>query len=257
LSSRASQVLASVYLAAAETIVITVGGNSTDGTTTFDRQRVVAVLGDTVVFNCKFFFLSCRRDLIDIPVTSGNHTATQSTFSNPCIPAHDTDVTINGFDSGFRNTTPGTAGSIMSVPILQQNQNQTFWFFDFNPCGQGGVGVINDNESSTETLVGFVVRDFASCRIDSATLRRFGVSHTHISYFEDKHSFWSAFFQRNAVRLNGTNSSDANSGTSTSSGRPSSVTSSSSVPKSSSAAERAFAIGTVGVIPLFIASLFV
>ena len=139
--------------------------------------------------------LSCRRDLIDIPVTSGNHTAIQSTFSSPCIPAHDTNATINGFDSGFRNTTPGTSGSILSVPIIEQNQNETFWFFDFNTCGQGGVGAINNNESSTETLAGFVVRDFASCRIDSTTLRRFGVSHTHVSLdFEHKHSFWLAPF---------------------------------------------------------------
>jgi plastocyanin len=200
LSSRASQVLAGVYLAAAETIIITVGDNSTDGTTTFDPPRVDAVVGDTVVFN----------------FTSGNHTAIQSTFSSPCIPAHDTDVTINGFDSGFRNTTPGTSGTILSVPILEQNQNETFWFYDFNTCGQGGVGAINNNESSTETLAGFV---------------------------------------RNAIRLNGTNSSDTSSGIS--SRKPSSVTSTSSVPTSTSAAERAFAIGTVGVIPLFIASLFV
>jgi len=195
-------ILASVYLVAAETIVITVGGNSTDGTTTFDPPRVDAALGDTVVFN----------------FTNGNHTATQSTFSSPCIPAHDTNATINGFDSGFRNTTPGTSGSILSVPILEENQNQTFWFFDFSTCGKGGVGVINDDESSTETLAGFV---------------------------------------RNAIRLNGTNSSDSSSGTSSSPRTTSSVTSSSSAPKSSSAAERAFAIGAVGVVPLFIASLFV
>jgi len=193
-------VLASVYLAAAKTIVITVGGNSTgDGTTTFNPQRVDAVLGDIVLFN----------------FTQGNHTATESTFDGPCIPAHETNATINGFDSGFRNTTLGTAGTILTVPILEQNENQTFWFFDFNTCGEGGVGVINDNESSTETLAGF---------------------------------------ERNAIRLNGTNSSDGSSSTST---RSSSATSSSSVPKSSSAAERAFAIGAVGVVPLFIASLFV
>ena len=184
---------------------------------------------------------------------SGNHTATQSTFDSPCIPAHDTNITINGFDSGFRNTTPGTTGSsILSVPILEQNQNQTFWFFDANTCGEGGVGVINDNESSTETLAGFVVRDFASCRVDSATFRRFWVSHP---YFEDTRSFWFAFSQRNAIRLNGTNSSDSNSGTTTSSRTSPSIAS--SVPKSSSAAQRTFEIGTVGVIPLFIASLFV
>lgn len=196
-------VLASVCLAAAKTIVITVGGNTTgDGTTTFSPQRVDVVLGDTVVFN----------------FTDGNHTATESTFSSPCIPAHETDVTINGFNSGFRNTTLGTSGTILTVPILAQNENHTFWFFDYNTCGEGGVGVINNNESSTETLDGFV---------------------------------------RNAIRLNGTNSSDTTSSTSTSSRTSPSTTSSSSVPKSSSAAERAFAIGAVGVVPLFIASLFV
>jgi len=194
-------VLASVYLAAAETIVIIVGGNNTNGTITFNPSRVNAVLGDTVVFT----------------FASGNHTATQSTFSNPCIPAHDTNVTINGFDSGFRNTTPGTPDSILSVPILEQNQNQPFWFFDANTCGEGGVGVINDDESSTETLAGFV---------------------------------------RNAIRLNGTNSSDSSSGTSTGSRTTASITSS-SVPKSSSAAQRTSAIGAFGAVPLFIASLFV
>lgn len=97
------------------------------------------------------------QELTSCKVTSGNHTATESTFSSPCIPAHETDNTINGFDSGFRDTQPGTAGSILSVPILIQNANHTFWFFDYNTCGQGGVGVINNNESSSETLAGFTV----------------------------------------------------------------------------------------------------
>ena len=43
-----------------------------------------------------------------------------------------------------------------SVPILESNVNQTFWFFDYNTCGIGGVGAINFNTSSTETLDGFV-----------------------------------------------------------------------------------------------------
>ena len=93
-------------------------------------------------------------------VATGNHTATESTFSDPCIPAHETNVTINGFDSGFRNTLPGTSDSILTVPIIPQNQYQTFWFFDYNTCGEGGVGVINNNESSSETVAGFSVRGF-------------------------------------------------------------------------------------------------
>jgi hypothetical protein len=97
--------------------------------------------------------------LISIAVTSGNHTATESTFDNPCIPAHETDPSINGFDSGFRNTQPDTSGSILTVPIIEQNVNHTFWFYDYTTCGEGGVGVINGNESSDQTLAGFTVCD--------------------------------------------------------------------------------------------------
>ncbi|EPT00318.1 hypothetical protein FOMPIDRAFT_1016617 [Fomitopsis schrenkii] len=34
--------------------------------------------------------------------------------------------------------------------------NDTIWFFDWNTCALGGVGGINVNESSTQTLAGFV-----------------------------------------------------------------------------------------------------
>jgi hypothetical protein len=98
--------------------------------------------------------------LISTAVTNGNHTATESTFDNPCIPAHETNVSINGFDSGFRYTQPGTPGSILAVPIIIQNVYHTFWFYDWNTCGEGGVGVINNNESSSQTLAGFTVCDF-------------------------------------------------------------------------------------------------
>ncbi|KAF8483752.1 hypothetical protein DFH94DRAFT_723938 [Russula ochroleuca] len=187
-------------MATAEDIVITVGGNTTgNGSTTFVPQRVAAAPGDVVVFN----------------FTNGNHTATQSTFSNPCIPAHETNVTINGFNSDFRNTQPGTSGSILTVPINEQNANDTFWFFDYNTCGEGGVGVINDNESSNETLAGF---------------------------------------SRNAIRLNGTNSSNTTSTSYLT--RPTTPPPPSTSPHKS-AANRVFTVGAVGAIPLFIASLFV
>ncbi|KZT21037.1 hypothetical protein NEOLEDRAFT_1121587, partial [Neolentinus lepideus HHB14362 ss-1] len=127
-------------VASAADIVITVGGNTTSNASlVFQPQRVVAQLGDTVIFN----------------FTQGNHTATQAVFSEPCIPAHDANITINGFDSSFRDAGNGTAITILSVPILPQNANTTMWFYDYNTCGQGGVGVINSNESSYETLAGF------------------------------------------------------------------------------------------------------
>jgi predicted outer membrane repeat protein len=89
------------------------------------------------------------------PVTLGNHTATQSTFSSPCIPAHDTDTTINGFNSGFRDA--GNGQAITNLAVIVENPNVTIWFFDYNTCAQGGGGAININDSSLETLDGFQV----------------------------------------------------------------------------------------------------
>jgi hypothetical protein len=88
-------------------------------------------------------------------VTLGNHTATQSTFGSPCIPAHDTNITVNGFMSGFRNA--GNGQAITNLPVVVENSNTTIWFFDYNTCAQGGVGGINIDESSSETLQGFQV----------------------------------------------------------------------------------------------------
>ena len=93
---------------------------------------------------------------------------TQSTFASPCIPAHDTNITINGFDSGFRDTVNGTAITNLVVPITD---NSTIWFFDVNTCARGGVGGINVNDSSTETLDGFrvspsVFKLYGSCSLE-------------------------------------------------------------------------------------------
>lgn len=144
----------------AEDIVITVGGNTTDDAgAVFSPQTVTANLGDVVTFNCELIleFFSISTLMCIPPVTQGNHTATEAVFFAPCIPANEADPTRNGFQSGFRNVTKGTAGEILTVPITPEIENKTLWFFDYNTCGKGGVGVINVNDSSTETLEGFEV----------------------------------------------------------------------------------------------------
>ncbi|KAJ7460305.1 hypothetical protein FB451DRAFT_1500707 [Mycena latifolia] len=100
------------------THVIPVMNNLTtiNGTT----QVVNASLGETVLFN--FSKKQKQRDTPDtLPVMKGNHCATQSTFAEPCIPAHDTNSSMNGFDTnlrpaGQRHNDPGVAPLI--VPIL-------------------------------------------------------------------------------------------------------------------------------------------
>lgn len=88
-------------------------------------------------------------------VTLGNHSVTQSTFAAPCVPAHDTDITVNGFDSSFRDA--GNETAITNLPVTITDPKTPIWFFDYNTCALGGVGVINVNVSSLETLEGFQV----------------------------------------------------------------------------------------------------
>ncbi|KAG6857187.1 hypothetical protein H0H87_008252 [Tephrocybe sp. NHM501043] len=150
---------AAVCTVAAKTIVITVGGNTTnDATTVFKPNVVVANEGDTVLFNCELlsyrFFDHCLDPLFP-PVTNGNHTVTQSTFAFPCVPAHTTDSTVNGFDSSFRDA--GNEQAITTLSVTVDDPDKTIWFYDYNTCAQGGVGAVNLNKTSTETLDGFQV----------------------------------------------------------------------------------------------------
>ncbi|KAH6913928.1 hypothetical protein BKA70DRAFT_1259889 [Coprinopsis sp. MPI-PUGE-AT-0042] len=131
-------VLSLAAVACAREIVITVGGNTTnDVTTVFEPREVRAFQGDVVVFN----------------FTQGNHTATQALFASPCVPAHRVNETVNGFDSGFRQALNFTAITTLEVPIT--DNDTTIWFYDYNTCAEGGVGVINVNETSLETIDGF------------------------------------------------------------------------------------------------------
>ncbi|TFK23164.1 hypothetical protein FA15DRAFT_670774 [Coprinopsis marcescibilis] len=122
----------------ARDIVVTVGGNTTENPgAVFDPQVIVAELGDVVIFN----------------FTQGNHTATQALFASPCIPANRVDTTINGFDSGFRDA--GNFTAITTLPVPVTDPNTTIWFYDHNTCAEGGVGGVNINETSLETIDGF------------------------------------------------------------------------------------------------------
>lgn len=82
----------------------------------------------------------------------------QAVFAAPCIPEHDHDATLNGFNSNPRPTNNGTAITTLEVPIT--DNFTTIWFYENSTCAEGGVGGININESSTETLDGFAVSGF-------------------------------------------------------------------------------------------------
>ncbi|KAI0036143.1 hypothetical protein K488DRAFT_41740 [Vararia minispora EC-137] len=153
----------------ARDVFIQVGANTTaDATTVFQPNNVTAQPGDTVWFN----------------FTAGNWTATQADFAAPCIFIHDHSPLENGFDTGFRMQGNGTS-STYPVPITQANENTTYWFFDHNTCGEGGVGVINQNVSTGQTIEGFLRNAIrlngtgaASSSLASSTVTRASASST-------------------------------------------------------------------------------
>ncbi|KAF8918227.1 hypothetical protein CPB85DRAFT_1249836 [Mucidula mucida] len=144
------------YLSLAKDIVITVGLNTTDNATAvFQPDTVTAQLNDIVVFN----------------FTQGNHTVTQSLFATPCIPAHDANITINGFDSAFRDAGNGTAITILTVPITPEIETRL----------SGGVGGINVNESSFENTDAFIRNAIRLNGSDSSSSSSSSSSHTSTS----------------------------------------------------------------------------
>ena len=79
----------------------------------------------------------------------------QSTFGSPCEPISVTEPGTNGFDSGIRPTVNGTAPTTLNYTV--KDNTTAIWFYENSTCGDGGVGGININDSSTETLLGFSV----------------------------------------------------------------------------------------------------
>ncbi|ESK97339.1 extracellular serine-rich protein [Moniliophthora roreri MCA 2997] len=123
-------------------IWVQVGVNSTN-TTTFTPNVIFAQPGKTVMFN----------------FTQGNLTAIESSFAAPCVPVNIVNSSISGFNSGFRDISPGSSPSdrILAIPIINgTNWPRPQFFFDYNTCGVGGVGVINPNNSALETIDGLV-----------------------------------------------------------------------------------------------------
>ncbi|KAJ7072666.1 hypothetical protein C8F01DRAFT_1104868 [Mycena amicta] len=189
---------------------VTVANNltATNGSAVFTPPVVNASLGETVIFN----------------FTNGTHSATQSTFANPCVPAHDTNVTINGFDTGLRPANNGSSVTDYRIIMNPDIADQPLWFYDQTTCGIGGVGVIN---------VGNVTAS------------------------------WQPYdaFVRNAIRLNGTgaasSSAPASTASSSSSSGSSSGSSSSNSGSNSGSDTSAAALVRVSILGLVLGPLLV
>ncbi|KAJ7772133.1 hypothetical protein DFH07DRAFT_217303 [Mycena maculata] len=125
---------------------ITVANNltATNASNVFQPNVVNASLGETVYFN----------------FTQGNHSATQSTFAVPCVPASQSNSSINGFNTGLRPAGNGTSITNFIIIMNPDIVNTTLWFYDINTCGIGGVGVINaGNVTATDQPYDAFVRN--------------------------------------------------------------------------------------------------
>ncbi|KAI5818428.1 hypothetical protein BZA77DRAFT_243775, partial [Pyronema omphalodes] len=83
-------------------------------------------------------------DILHFTFLSQNHTVTQSTFGQPCIPM------IGGADSGYK---PNPNNTVIPAPIWEyqvKDTTPTWWFCAQNShCGKGMVFAVNPTREKT------------------------------------------------------------------------------------------------------------
>jgi len=118
---------------------VVVGGS----TLTFTPSNISAQVGDTVTFQ----------------FMQKNHTATQSTFANPCRDLTSTSTSGQvGFDSGFMPVAAGA--TTFPAYTIQINNTSPVWVYckQAGHCGQGMVFSVNAVESSANNYAAFQAR---------------------------------------------------------------------------------------------------
>jgi len=96
------------------------------------------------------------RDIISFQFKSKNHTATQSTFANPCRKLESTSTTGQiGFDSGFMP--PTDDASPLPTYNITVNDTTPIWVYcrQAGHCGQGMVFAVNSVETSANNFSAF------------------------------------------------------------------------------------------------------
>jgi hypothetical protein len=80
-----------------------------------------------------------------------NHTVTQSTFDNPCVPIHNIQSNVTGIKSGFMPVSPGGSVPVFSVLV---NDTTPIWLYcgQVGHCQKGMALVINEKAGSNKTL---------------------------------------------------------------------------------------------------------
>lgn len=110
-----------------------------NGSLTYNPSNTIAAVGDMVQF--QFY-----------PV---NHTVTQSTFANPCVPIHNVMSNTTGFFSGFMPVS--ASASTMPLFTMMVNSTTPIWFYcsQGEHCQKGMVGAINAPTTGAKTVAAF------------------------------------------------------------------------------------------------------
>ncbi|KAF8350528.1 hypothetical protein F5887DRAFT_1069539 [Amanita rubescens] len=117
LSAALASLLAVATAVSAVDIPVTVGGN---GTLTFSPTNVTAAVGDVIVFT----------------FAAKNHSATQSTFTDPCAKA-----SASAIDSGFQFVSSTSSLPTFSVTV---NDTSPLWIYcaQTNPASHCHLGMV-------------------------------------------------------------------------------------------------------------------
>ncbi|KAF9244249.1 Cupredoxin [Melanogaster broomeanus] len=118
---------------------VVVGGS----TLTFTPSNITAQVGDTVTFQ----------------FMQKNHTATQSTFANPCRELTSTSTSGQiGFDSGYMPVSTGA--TTFPTYTIQVNDTTPIWVYckQAGHCGQGMVFAVNAAQTGDNTFSAFQAR---------------------------------------------------------------------------------------------------
>jgi len=140
-AATALAVFGAIVPALAANITVTVGAsqNGTAGLI-FDPQVITAAVGDFINFEFR----------------GGNHTVTQSSFTNPCTQQFNTVTQQNGFSSPFMPF-DATSGQIGVFTLEVTQTTSPIWFFCARKphCHGGMYGAINPPTTGAKTFAAF------------------------------------------------------------------------------------------------------
>ncbi|MCJ1413765.1 hypothetical protein MMC32_000089 [Xylographa parallela] len=109
-------------------------------------HRVTVGANGKLAYNPTTVFAN-TGDLVQFEFYPSNHSVTQSDPSTPCVPL------ANGFFSGFISEANGSTTAATTF-VLTVNSSQSLYFYSSqgHECQQGMVGVINPNNSTSQSV---------------------------------------------------------------------------------------------------------